>query len=209
MQSILQQYRTTLAERVKAQEAQRASLLTTARRQSIAVAEGENPPSPEEILATCDGLGVGLDWFDDPEKGAFAMCAKRIAEVKGLALVPGKKAEAEKIEAEIRNLEALASAANAAYRSAIEAVSNAGGGKYPTQDGTFSPYRNTTTAEELADIRDKANAWTYLSHRIWLAQRDAAAIRKEIMKLEKIDRNNIDPDSPMPPPHDFRLPPLS
>ncbi|TWU39147.1 hypothetical protein Q31b_42320 [Novipirellula aureliae] len=57
--------RTIAAERESKALNEKAKQLELARKIAIAIVDEKRPPSPNEIVAACDDLGVSVDWMDE------------------------------------------------------------------------------------------------------------------------------------------------
>jgi hypothetical protein len=186
----------TFAERLAKKEAEKSEAIKSTRRIVDAFAIGECPPDAE-VIAVLDQLGVDHIWL----KGAIGIAIERKKQAEGLAKIPGKKKQAEALEAEAEKLATEADAAQAAFDHAHLQCKNVDG-------MTFSPWRHDVTAAELKTRRDTLTKWTELTNGHWLAARDAAELRKEITELSKVDQSLIDDKCGEPAGRDFKLPPL-
>jgi len=194
--NVLESARKIASEQEAARQAEQAELLKQARRYAIAVATETDVPDPSEIIQLVNRLNATLNWFED----TVARCHCRMDDVAGQVKIPGKKKRAEQLEAEAAKLITESEAAKKVFDLAHYDVKNLG-------DGTFSPWRSDATPDDLKACRDAHRVWTDLCDRVWLAQRDAAELRKEITDLSKVDQSLIDQECGEPSPHNFKLPP--
>ena len=198
MSNVVESAKQIILERAAKKASERSKAMAQSRRLAIAVVLENPSPDPNEIILVCDELNVGVDWFD----GAIDACRRRIADVEGLGRIPVLTEQAETLEREAFLLTPQVDAMKSRNDLAFWDIKN--------QDSrTLAAYRKDLKAEEMADFRKLQFEHFEAMDRLWFMTSDAEILREEIAALKKIDRNNIDPRSSEPSPHDFKLPAIA